>query len=135
LKRRVPKGRNRAYVSYRQAQAELKCSQRKIGHWFKELQHYGFIVLAVPGSLGVEGRGKSPHWRLTELGVTGKASTEGLFEPPTNDFMRWDGVRFKKQNPASYGGYTPLPTSEAMPLPTSEAPKPECIPRCRHRKR
>jgi hypothetical protein len=123
LRRRVPNGRNRAYVSYRQAEAELKSSQRKIGDWFKELQHYGFIVLTQPGSLGVEGKGKSPHWRLTELGVTSRASADSVFEPPTNDFLKWDRTPFKKQNPASHGGYTPLPTSEAVALPTGDTPK------------
>ena len=70
LKRRVQNGRNRAYLSYRVAERELKSSRRKIREWFAELEHYGFIVLAVPGSLGVDGRGKAPHWRLTELGNT-----------------------------------------------------------------
>ena len=123
LRRRVPNGRNRAYLSYRKAEAELRSSQRKISEWFKELQHYGFIVLAQQGSLGVEGRGKSPHWRLTELGVTSKGSADGLFEPPTNDFLKWNGHPFKKQKPAAYGGYTPLPTPEAVPLPTGDAPR------------
>jgi hypothetical protein len=123
LRRRVPNGRNRAYLSYRQAEAELKSSQRKIGEWFKELQHYGFIVLAQPGSLGVEGKGKSPHWRLTELGMTSKASADSIFEAPTNDFLKWDRTRFKKQDPASYGGYTLLPTSEALALPTGDTLK------------
>jgi hypothetical protein len=123
LKRRVSNGRNRAYLSYRQAEAELRSSQRKISEWFKELQHYGFIVLAAHGCLGVEGRGKSPHWRLTELGVTSRASADGTFEPPTNDFLKWDGTPFKKQKPTSYGGYSPLPTSEAVALPTGDTPK------------
>jgi hypothetical protein len=127
LRRRVPNGRNRAYLSYRLAAAELKASQRKIGEWFGELQHYGFIVLAAHGSLGVDGKGKSPHWRLTELGATSKASSDGTFEAPTVDFYRWDGTAFdpspyrpKKQNPASHGGYTPLPTREAVALPTGD---------------
>ena len=72
--------------------------------WFKELQHYGFIVLAQPGSLGVEGKGKSPHWRLTELGMTSKASADSIFEAPTNDFLKWDRTRFKKQDPAPGAG-------------------------------
>ena len=55
LRRRVPKGRNRAYLSYRQAIAELRSSKRKIAEWFRDLEHYGFIVLAQHGSLGVEG--------------------------------------------------------------------------------
>ena len=103
LKRRVSNGRNRAYVSYRQAERELGSNRRIIARWFKELEHYGFIVLATHGSLGVDGKGKSPHWRLTELGVTSKGSANGLFEPPTNDFLKWDGCVFEKQKPGSHG--------------------------------
>ena len=123
LRRQVPKGRNRAYRSYREAVKELKSSQRKIGEWFRELQHYGFIVLAEHGSLGVDGKGRSPHWRLTELGVVGNASADGLLELPSNDFLRWDGTPFKKQKPASYVGSRVLPTTEAMLLPTGDTLK------------
>jgi hypothetical protein len=137
LKRRVPNGRNRAYISYRHAEAEIRSSPRKIGTWFRELKYYGFIVLVEHGYLGLDGKGKSPHWRLTELGATSKASADGLFEPPTRDFLSWNGVPFQrpgdrrtpgafgcqKQNPASDGGYTPLPTGEAVVLPTGDTPK------------
>jgi hypothetical protein len=49
------------------------------------------------GHLGVEGKGKAPHWRLTELGY--------MAQPPTREFLRWDGVAFgsvkkRKRNPA-----------------------------------
>ena len=90
LKARVPKDRNRAFLSYRNAARELKVSRTTIAKWFRELEHYGFIVLAQHGCLGAEGKGKSPHWRLTEKGATSKASAGGVFEPPTNDFLRWD---------------------------------------------
>jgi hypothetical protein len=130
LKRRVPSGRNRAFLSYREAEAELKSSQHKIREWFKELQHYGFLVLAAHGSLGVDGKGKSPHWRLTELGVTSKASSDGGFEPPTNDFLRWDGrvfdpkpFRRKKQNPTAHGGCTPHTPGAAVMLRTGDTLK------------
>lgn len=64
--------------------------------WFKELQYYGFIVMTSPGHLGVEGRGKAPHWRLTELGTRNR---DGV-DIPTRDFQRWNGTRFRqKQNP------------------------------------
>jgi hypothetical protein len=128
LKRRVLKGRNRGYLSYRDAKQELQCSHTSIRKWFKELEHYGFIVLAQHGSLGVEGKGQAPHWRLTELGATSRASSGGMFEPPTNDFLRWDGVLFewkgkadlrfrhlqktkprysRGEHPATHGGNTP----------------------------
>jgi hypothetical protein len=72
LKRRVPRGNNRAYLSYRMARQELRASFNKVNEWFAELEHYGFIVLHAHGSLGVDGKGKAPHWRLTELGHVGR---------------------------------------------------------------
>ena len=63
-----------------------------------------------------------------------------MFDPPSRDYLRWDGVLFdpkpfrrgskwdhEKQNPASHVRSTPLPTSEAPPFPTSEAPKTESV--------
>jgi hypothetical protein len=61
LKRRVPRGSNRAYLSYRMARRELKASFNKVKEWFAELEHYGFIVLAAHGSLGVEGKRARPR--------------------------------------------------------------------------
>ena len=90
LKRRVPRGNNRAYLSYRMARKELRAGFSKVKEWFAELQHYGFIVLAVHGSLGVDGKGKAPHWRLTELGHVAGSGTEF----PTKEYLLWDGVLF-----------------------------------------
>jgi hypothetical protein len=131
LKRRVPPQRNTGYLSYRNAAKELGyTSQRKIGEWFKELEHYGFIVLHRHGCLGVEGRGKAPQWRLTELGV---AFTD---ERPTRDFLRWDGVLFEpkrsQRTPGSFG----CPQSPALHHPvvnlvmhtTGVAPQPSPMP-------
>jgi hypothetical protein len=60
----------------------------------RELTFYGFIVMSNPGCLGVEGRGKAPHWRLTEIGY--------MTDPPTRDFLRWDGVVFHEQKNLSH---------------------------------
>jgi len=115
LKRRVPPGRNVAYLSYRNAVKDLgRRSTSRIAEWYRELEHYGFIVLHRYGSLGVEGKGKAPQWRLTELGMTSKASPGGVFEPPTNDFLRWDGVLFepkpRKRTPTAFP-LAPVPVS------------------------
>jgi hypothetical protein len=102
LKRRAPRHRNKAFVSYNDGTCELRASRWKIKEWFCELEHYGFIVLDQLGSLGVEGKGKSPVWRLTELGVTSKHAAPGVMELPTNDFLKWDGTKFdvkKFRNP------------------------------------
>ena len=99
LKRRHPRGHNRAYLSYRMARRELRASFNKVNEWYAELQHYGFIVLAVHGSLGVDGKGKAPHWRLTELGHVAGSGTEF----PTKEYlagMEWEGMAKKcKANP------------------------------------
>jgi hypothetical protein len=81
---------NLAYLSYRKAANELGIKNlRKIAEWFRELEHYGFIVMHRHGSLGVEGRGKAPQWRLTEK----SASPPG--ELATRDYLRWDGELFE----------------------------------------
>ena len=51
-------------------------------------QHYGFGVITSGACLGVDGKGKAPHWRLTEVGY--------MADPPTRDFLRWDGVIFQE---------------------------------------
>jgi hypothetical protein len=129
LKRRVPKNRNKAFISFRDAKHELRSSQRKIYEWFKELKHYGFIVLVTPGCLGVDGKGKAPHWRLTEAGQTRQTSATGIWEPPTNDFLKWDGSPFqkperkdRKQKPVSLGGYAVYPGGDTPVLPTWDTP-------------
>src|SRR5262249_39697799 len=67
-----------------------------------------FIVMVSPGCLGVAGKGKSPHYRLTECRYMG---TE-----PTREFLLWDGKRFRpgKQNP---GGEIPSTLVVKSPPP------------------
>ena len=74
------------------------------------------------GYLGVDGQGRAPSWRLTEIGF--------MKDPPTRDFMRWvDGNFFvdEKQNPdgeitVRVRGKTPSPVPVNPPSPngTSE---------------
>jgi hypothetical protein len=77
----------RLFLSQRMAAKELNSHHTQVARWFRELQHYGFIVLQKPGFLGVEGRGQAPRWRLTELGY--------MNDPPTREYERWDGTPFK----------------------------------------
>jgi hypothetical protein len=88
----------RIYLSQRDAQQEIGSNREEIAKWYRELQHYGFIAMMTPGCLGVEGKGKAPHWRLTEL----DCKCTGVMVPATKDFLRWNGEIFrdqKKQNP------------------------------------
>jgi hypothetical protein len=80
---------NAVYLSARVAAQEIGSNKDYVTRWFRELQYYGFIVMVSPGHLGVEGRGKAPHWRLTEEWYLG--------EPPTRDYQRWDGSSFQEQ--------------------------------------
>jgi hypothetical protein len=81
------------YLPTRTAAKEIATSPNQIGRWFRELQHYGWIIMMQPGSLGVEGKGRAPRWRLTELGY--------MNEPPTRDYARWQGDLFVDQKPRS----------------------------------
>jgi hypothetical protein len=90
------KARNngRIYLSVRQAAKETGFNKDMGARCLRELAYYGFIVMTNPGCLGVDGKGKAPHWRLTELGY--------MTDPPTKDFLKWDGVIFHEQRRPSY---------------------------------
>ena len=84
----------RIYVSARDGADETGFHKDTIARSLRELAHYGFIVMTEPGCLGLDGRGKAPHWRLTELGY--------MREPPTRDFLKWDGELFHEQKSPAY---------------------------------
>jgi len=76
----------RIFLSQRAAEREIGSDTNQITRWFRELEHYGFIVMTRSGHLGIEGKGKAPHWRLTDLPYGD--------EPPTRDFLSWTGIKF-----------------------------------------
>jgi hypothetical protein len=79
------------YLSTRKAAEEVGITSRAtITQCFREMQHYGFVVQTSPGFLGVEGKGKAPHWRLTEIGY--------MADPPTKDFLSWNGKPFSAKS-------------------------------------
>jgi hypothetical protein len=98
LKRRwsfKQKNNGRLFLSHRDAIKEIGGPQRdSISRWFRELQHYGFIVQTEAGCLGVDGKGKAPRWRLTELEAPGGRNGNTLMLP-TKDYLKWDGTRFQ----------------------------------------
>src|SRR5215472_16740007 len=99
LKRRYwpnKKNNGRIYLSQRQAMKELGSGMSQIVRWFRELQYYGFAVMVEPGCLGLDGKGKAPRWRLTEVSYMRGTSSKGMEEMPTMEFMKWNGVRFSK---------------------------------------
>jgi hypothetical protein len=102
LKRRYSQNSHnngKIYLSTRVARKELgRSGLSEIGRWFQELQYYGFIVMMKPGYLGVDGKGKAPRWRLTEVAYMRGTSSKGNEDMPTQDFLKWNGVRFGKHH-------------------------------------
>jgi hypothetical protein len=90
------KNNGKIFLSQRDAIKEIGSGFEEIGNWFRELQHYGFIVMTQPGCLGVNGNGLAPHWRLTEVGF--------MNDQPTRDFLKWDGVKFQRPHRLSRRG-------------------------------
>jgi len=76
----------RLFLSERDAEQQLRSEREYIRGWFRQLEYYGFIVLIKPHQLGVEGRGRPAHWRLTEFPYNGN--------PATKDYLNWDGTPF-----------------------------------------
>ncbi len=66
------------YLSLRKAAGELGSHIEDVGQWFRELKHYGFIVMVRPGHGSVDGQGVAPHWRLTNLDCNGRGRNQGL---------------------------------------------------------
>jgi len=81
------------YLPQRVAQKELRSKRDQIARWFRELQHYGFIVMVSPGYLGLNGHGRAARWRLTELSCNK--------EQPTKNFLAWNGVAFGERKTES----------------------------------
>jgi hypothetical protein len=80
----------RIYLSQRNAMAEMGSGNRdSVRRWFAELEHFGFVVKTAEGSLGVNGRGKAPQWRLTELEAPNTDQPRA-----TRDYENWNGTPF-----------------------------------------
>src|SRR3546814_10297829 len=115
------------YLPQNRASEELRSSKEQVVRWFRELQQYGFIVMTQGGCLGSDGKGKAPHWRLTDCGSKqGKAT----FDLPTRDFLRWDGTRYKplveppqKQNPGAENRSDAVRKTEPPPVRKTEPQK------------
>jgi hypothetical protein len=83
----------RVFLSQRKAAEWLGRKDRtEIANFYRELEHYGFLVKTSAGCLGVEGKGKAPHYRVTDRKA---CNGRGEIEPPTGEFLRWDGTVFE----------------------------------------
>jgi hypothetical protein len=93
LRMRCVKNNGHVYLSQRDAGEDLGHKDRNaIANWFRELQHYGLIVQTEAAALGVDGKGKAPHWRITDMPTR---NGSGQLDAATKDFLHWDGVLFK----------------------------------------
>jgi hypothetical protein len=79
------------FLATRKAAEQLGTSQRRVCVWFRELEHYGFIVLTEPGTSM-----RAARWRITDAGW-GKLDGKGI--EPTKDYLKWEGVLFERHNP------------------------------------
>jgi hypothetical protein len=116
---------NGVYMSARMGAEELGSSKDYVARWHHELQHYGFIrvIEGKEARLGSDGEGMAAHVRLTEHWYAG--------EPPTRDFDRWDGAKFRyqkkkqKQKPVLQTGDTPShKLGTVMPYKSGKSAKP-----------
>jgi hypothetical protein len=80
----------RVYLSTRKAAEEIGANKETIVYWYRELQHYGFIELVEPGTLGAKGR--AAHWRITDMGW---GQIDGRPVTATKDYRTWSGELFE----------------------------------------
>jgi hypothetical protein len=93
LRSHCVKNNGHVYLSQRDAEEELGHKSRNdIANWYRELAHYGFIVQTEAPSLGIDGKGKAPHWRVTDL-PTRKDNNE--LASAGKEFLHWDGTVFE----------------------------------------
>src|SRR5262249_51973448 len=100
----------KVYRHYRGAAEDLGTkSLRSVQRWFRELEHYGFIVQTTGACLGVDGDVVSAHWRLNGCPAF---DAKGTHIAATRDFERWDGTLFddpQKTESRIPKGNTPYP--------------------------
>jgi hypothetical protein len=84
---------NAVYLSARLGARKINTSKNTAARGLAELEHYGFIVKVQGAHLGVNGIGKSAHYRLTAQPYGNLGATR--------DYQNWNGDFFspKKQNP------------------------------------
>jgi hypothetical protein len=84
------------FLSTRHAAEQLGANQDSICFWYRELEHYGFIVMTEPGSTGP--KGKAARWRVTDVGW---GKLDGKSIEPTKDYLKWTGEVFERRRPKS----------------------------------
>jgi hypothetical protein len=63
------------------------------------IEHYGFIAMTEPGSMGPKGR--AARWRITDMAW---GELDGRPVEATKDYLRWNGVRFEQPSQKQKNG-------------------------------
>jgi hypothetical protein len=84
------------FLSTRDAAQQLNANKDSICLWYRELEHYGFIVMTRPGTIGP--KGMAAHWRITDVGW---GKLDGKSIEPTKDYLKWDGEVFSSSKTLS----------------------------------
>jgi hypothetical protein len=82
------------FLSTRDAAKQLNASQESACIWFRELEHYGFIAMTKPGTIGP--KGSATYWRITDVGW---GVLDGKSIEPTKDYLKWTGEVFDRRRP------------------------------------
>jgi hypothetical protein len=78
----------KVFLATRKAAEELGASQRIVCVWFRELEHFGFIVQTEPGTAM-----RAARWRVTDVGW---GKLDGKPIEPTKDYLKWSGELFER---------------------------------------
>jgi hypothetical protein len=106
---------NAVFLSSRDGAEQLGVCKDTVGTYLRELEHYGFIVKLREAHLGVEGEGKSAHYRITDCGYAGK--------PATREFEKCDGVIFDPEEQKAVGKKPQHKKKPQQPKKTESRPK------------
>jgi hypothetical protein len=106
LKKKYTGRQEAVFLSARDAAELLNVNKDTVAHWYRELEHYGFIVQVRPARVAA-GKGQAPHYRLTDEPYQGRK--------PTENFSLWEGhacVRKNRTPKAVYVRKNRTPASE-----------------------
>jgi hypothetical protein len=108
---------NSVFMSARTGAKQLNTSKDSITLWLRELEHYDFLVKVSGPFLGLDGEGKSAHYRFTDRWYGNKE--------PTYDFQNWDGVMFEPPKRADKRGTARFDAIKKQnPVRASRTPRP-----------
>jgi hypothetical protein len=79
----------KVFLATRKAAKDIGASQRSVCTWFRELEHFGFIVLTEPASAM-----RAARWRITDVGW---GKLDGKSIEPTKDYLKWNGELFERE--------------------------------------